>query len=127
MGMENTEKKKLFEHVTQLENRLGEIYAELESIKEHIAHLVEDHHHLFLENERLRNRLVELVADQNLADNDSENLRPQASGKHPVGEGYDNLARLYKEGFHICHPHFGSLRTEDHCLFCLSILRKRES
>lgn len=41
-------------------------------------------------------------------------------------EGYANLGRLYKQGYHICPHAYGHLREDDdECLFCVAVLEKR--
>jgi len=39
------------------------------------------------------------------------------------GESYENLGRIYKEGYHICSMAFGQPRGDD-CLFCVAFLEK---
>ena len=113
------DKSKIFTQVTQLEERIGEMYTELGELKQVIVTLIEENQHLSVENRHLRERLNE---------GETENATNEATGsrksQQPIGEGYDNLARLYHEGFHICNLHYGSIRQEGDCLFCMSFLNK---
>lgn len=105
------DKQALFSQVESMEERIGELYGELGSLKRKIIELLEVNQKLEIENEHLRQRLESSATEDPVAETE-------------YGEGYDNLARLYHEGFHICHTKYGSLRTDGDCLFCVSFLHR---
>ncbi|MCM2535598.1 DNA replication initiation control protein YabA [Neobacillus pocheonensis] len=122
------DKKEIFESVSNMETQIGNLYQRLGELKQHLAEIIEENHYLKLENEHLRRRLdVSTEEEKKDVTNNKGTIPIQSPDVKPfdVGEGYDNLARLYHEGFHICNLHFGSLRKEGDCLFCLSFLNKK--
>lgn len=120
--MEKLDRKAIFDSVSHMELQIGELYQRLGEVKVQLAEILEENNSLTLENEHLRRRLAEL--DKNEEQKASGAANVQARGVD-IGEGYDNLARLYQEGFHICSVHFGSPRKDEDCLFCLSFLNKK--
>jgi regulator of replication initiation timing len=122
------DKKEIFESVSNMETQIGHLYQQLGELKQLLAEILEENHYVKLENEHLRRRLDASTENEKRdVSNKKEMIAQPSPGdkSFDVGEGYDNLARLYQEGFHICNLHFGSLRKDGDCLFCLSFLNKK--
>ncbi|KEZ49616.1 MULTISPECIES: DNA replication initiation control protein YabA [Metabacillus] len=121
------DKKEIFESVSSMEEQIGSLYRQLGELKHHLGGLLEENHHLQIENDNLRRRLnaTAAAADQKKQMKQHTDKQGMDSKIVDIGEGYDNLARLYQEGFHICNVHYGSVRKDGDCLFCLSFLNKK--
>lgn len=128
--MEGVNKKEIFDSVSNMEAQIGHLYKQLGELKKHLAETLEENNSLKLENEHLRKHLDRTSIERQQQPKVSKSKKGKKTEETQnekivdIGEGYDNLARLYQEGFHICNLHFGSPRKDD-CLFCLSFLNKK--
>lgn len=115
--------RNFLDRVVDFEQQLESMHKQFRELMGFVAEMTEENHSLQLENHHLRKRLEEI--DEQVQQSTKKKQHGKKTNTVDVGEGVDNLARLYNEGFHVCNVHYGSTRKGEDCLFCLAFLNKQ--
>lgn len=76
---------------------------------------------MILEIGDLKEKVARL--EQTINNQEEENCQPGQYSLKFQAEGYENIGKLYKEGYHVCPMAYGEPRSGE-CLFCIAFIEK---
>lgn len=98
----------LYQAISEIEENISRLLTEIRSLRQYVEYLEQ-------ENANLKKELCAVSqADTERVHKNAAKIQKEAS---------ENLEKLYREGFHICHLYFGE-PLEGSCLFCNAFLNK---
>ncbi|ARJ51030.1 DNA replication initiation control protein YabA [Staphylococcus lutrae] len=119
------DRNELFDRLMQLEQHVTYLNEAMEELKVLTVALVEENVTLQIENDHFKT-LMQTEPENNEKTQVQETAAsPQKSAKKPR-QSREYFAKLYHEGFHICHDVFGKHRHGEDCMFCLNVLNEKQ-
>lgn len=114
----------LFDRLMQVEESVTRMYNDMQQLKSLTVELVEENVALQIENDNLKSLMNDEKEPRVTQPTATSNPNKQPVKKPRQSREY--FAKLYNEGFHICHDVFGKHRQGEDCMFCLNVLNKME-
>lgn len=109
------DRNELFDRLMQLEQNVTMIQDNMQALKALTVELVEENVALQTENDNLKS----LLQQQTVPEQETSKTKKRQTKQLQSREYF---AKLYHEGFHICHDVFGKHRKGEDCIFCLNVL-----
>jgi regulator of replication initiation timing len=76
---------------------------------------------MILEIGDLKEKVARL--EQTIYNQEDEGFHPVQYSLKFQAEGYENIGKIYSQGYHVCPMAFGEPRNGD-CLFCIAFIEK---
>ncbi|EHT8225852.1 DNA replication initiation control protein YabA [Staphylococcus pseudintermedius] len=119
------DRNELFARLMQLEQHVARLNESMQELKALTVELVEENVALQLENDNFKTLMQQERDNVESTQVQEAEVVPQKPVKKQR-QSREYFAKLYHEGFHICHDVFGKHRHGEDCMFCLNVLNEKQ-